>query len=125
MTEQSSFHMLKPKWLLHAEGGAVLVAAVVFYGHLHGNWTLFALLFLAPDLFMAGYLFNKGFGAMTYNLAHTYTLPLILTTVAWLNGSAACGWVGLIWFAHIGWDRLIGYGLKYENSFKETHLQRV
>jgi Domain of unknown function (DUF4260) len=33
--------------------------------------------------------------------------------------------VALIWFAHIGMDRTVGYGLKYPTSFKDTHLQRV
>jgi hypothetical protein len=33
--------------------------------------------------------------------------------------------LGLIWFAHIGVVRAIGYGLKYPTGFKDTHLQRV
>ncbi|KKB35215.1 hypothetical protein QY97_01956 [Bacillus thermotolerans] len=33
--------------------------------------------------------------------------------------------VGLIWSAHIGMDRAIGYGLKYSTHFKDTHLNRV
>jgi hypothetical protein len=33
--------------------------------------------------------------------------------------------VTLIWIAHIGVDRALGYGLKYPSSFKDTHLQRV
>lgn len=33
--------------------------------------------------------------------------------------------VALIWLLHIGFDRAIGYGLKYPSSFKETHLGRV
>jgi hypothetical protein len=33
--------------------------------------------------------------------------------------------VRLIWLAHIGLDRAVGYGLKYPTAFKETHLQRV
>jgi hypothetical protein len=30
--------------------------------------------------------------------------------------------LSLIWTAHIGFDRLLGFGLKYSNRFKDTHL---
>ncbi|RKQ33951.1 DUF4260 family protein [Oceanobacillus halophilus] len=33
--------------------------------------------------------------------------------------------VGLIWTAHIGMDRMIGFGLKYPTAFKDTHIQRI
>lgn len=117
--------MLKPKWLLHVEGGAVLLLAGILYHQSQGGWLLFALLFLVPDLFMIGYLFSKRAGAILYNLAHTYTVPLLWLVVVWANGPIWYRWLGLIWMAHIGWDRLIGYGLKYETDFKDTHLQRV
>jgi len=117
--------MLKPKWLLHVEGGAALLLAGILYRQSQGSWRLFALLFLVPDLFMLGYLFGKRVGAILYNLAHTYTLPLLWLAAFWVPGPISYRWLGLIWIAHIGWDRLIGYGLKYETSFKETHLQRV
>ncbi len=117
--------MLKPKWLLHVEGAAALLAAGMLYRQSQGGWLLFSLLFLVPDVFMLGYLFGQKMGAILYNLAHTYTLPLLWLAMVWLNGPLWCRWAGLIWIAHIGWDRLLGYGLKYENSFKETHLQRA
>ncbi|MDU3890869.1 MAG: DUF4260 family protein [Serratia liquefaciens] len=28
----------------------------------------------------------------------------------------------LIWGAHIGFDRALGYGLKYASGFADTHL---
>ena len=31
----------------------------------------------------------------------------------------------LIWISHIGFDRLLGYGLKYPTQFRDTHLQHV
>ena len=31
----------------------------------------------------------------------------------------------LIWLAHIGVDRMLGYRLEYPSAFKDTHLQRV
>jgi hypothetical protein len=30
--------------------------------------------------------------------------------------------VAIIWFGHIGMDRLVGFGLKYPDSFQHTHL---
>jgi len=116
---------MKPRLLLHVEGAAVLFAAGIFYQQVHGRWFWFAVLFLAPDLFMLGYLANKKVGALIYNLGHTYTSPVLMFSILWFCGQISDFWLPLIWVAHIGWDRLIGYGLKYETAFKDTHLQRV
>jgi hypothetical protein len=117
--------MTTPRLLLQLEGAAVLGLACVLYQHLHGSWLWFSLLFLAPDLFMLGYLANKKAGAMVYNFGHTYTIPILLCLVLWFSGQESCLWLPLIWLAHIGFDRLLGYGLKYETAFKDTHFQRV
>jgi hypothetical protein len=117
--------IMKPRSLLHIEGAAVLLAACILYHQSHASWLWFAVLFLAPDFFMLGYLANKKAGAAVYNLGHTYTLPLLLLFVLWVSGQTAHGWLGLIWLAHIGFDRMLGYGLKYETAFKDTHFQRV
>jgi len=117
--------MTKPKLLLQIEGGAVLLAAGILYHQSHGSWLWFALLFLVPDFSMLGYLANKKLGALFYNLAHTYTAPFLALSALWFSGQTSYSWLILIWFAHIGMDRLLGYGLKYETAFKDTHLQRV
>jgi hypothetical protein len=117
--------ILKPKLLLRLEGAAVLSLACILYRQSHGGWLWFAMLFLAPDLAMVGYLANKKLGAAAYNLAHTYTVPLVALLILWLSGRMAYSWLILIWLAHVGFDRMIGYGLKYETNFKDTHLQRV
>ena len=70
---------MKPKLLLQIEGGAILVATCVIYHQLHGSWLWFALLFLVPDISMFGYMINKKVGAMAYNFAHTYTIPILLS----------------------------------------------
>ncbi len=102
-----------------------MVAACVFYHQMHGSWLWFAGFFLAPDLFMLGYLANRQAGAFFYNLVHTYTAPVLAWSVLWFSGKTSYDWLVLIWFAHIGWDRLLGYGLKYKTAFQDTHLQRV
>jgi len=117
--------MIKPRLLLQLESDAFMFAAGIFYHQLHGSWLWFALLFLAPDISMFGYLANKKAGAMIYNLAHTYTIPLLLLLGLWICGQENNIWLCLIWLAHIAFDRMIGYGLKYETAFKDTHLQRV
>jgi hypothetical protein len=117
--------MTRPRLLLQIEGGAFLLAACVLYQHMHGNWLWFGLLFLAPDLTMLGYLANKRVGAILYNFGHTYTVPFLLWLALWLFGQASCDWLVLIWLAHIAFDRLLGFGLKYETAFKDTHLQKV
>lgn len=114
-----------PRMLLHLEGLVLLAAAIGIYASLRGDLWLFLILILAPDLGMLGYLGGARLGAMTYNALHTYLLPAVLITASWL-----CDWqlgilLGLIWFAHIGMDRLAGYGLKYPTAFKDSHLQRV
>ncbi len=117
--------MNKPGLFLQVESGTFLLAACILYHQLHGSWLWFALLFLAPDISMFGYLANKKVGALVYNLAHTYTIPVLLSLALWLSGRTSDIWLPLIWLAHIGFDRMIGYGLKYETAFKDTHLQKV
>jgi hypothetical protein len=117
--------MIKPRYLLHIEGAAVFLTACLCYQHLHGSWLWFALLFLTPDASMLGYFVNKTVGATAYNLVHTYTTPLLLLLGLWLTSGSSYLWLAVIWLAHIGIDRMFGYGLKYETAFKDTHLQRV
>lgn len=117
--------MTKPKLLLHLEGAAVLIASIIVYQQWHASWLWFGLLFLVPDFSMLGYIANQKLGAAGYNLVHTYTAPLLICLILWLSGQNMWLWLIPIWFAHIGLDRLLGYGLKYETAFKDTHLQKV
>ena len=114
-----------PALMLRLEGLAVLGAAVLLYTRQDYGWLLFALLFLAPDLAIIPYALNQRLGRILYNLLHTYTLPLLLALLSLSLPNPLTLQLSLIWFAHIGMDRLVGYGLKYPDSFKETHLQRV
>lgn len=107
--------------LLRAEGLAVLVAALITYGQLGANWWLFALLILAPDLAAFGYLGGPRLGAALYNGVHNYALPLLVGLAGYFAAPHLVPFVA-IWIAHIGADRLLGYGLKYPDSFGQTHL---
>lgn len=108
--------------LLRIDGAVIFVAALAAYHLLGGNWWVFALLILAPDLSMLGALAGKHAGSWAYNLAHSYAVPVFIGLVAWFAGAADVIPYMLIWVAHIGADRALGYGLKYPGSFHETHL---
>jgi Domain of unknown function (DUF4260) len=111
-----------PRALLRTEGAALLAICVILYAKFGSAWWLFLALLLAPDIGMAGYVRTTRVGAATYNGFHTYVPPAILVAAAVLTGSTLAYSIGLVWFAHIGMDRALGYGLKYGDSFQHTHL---
>jgi hypothetical protein len=114
-----------PSGLLRVEGLAVLAAALALYFESGFGWLLLIVLFLAPDLSMLGYLGGPALGALAYDVVHTYALPIALGVVGVLGDYDTALQLSLIWLAHIGIDRLLGYGLKYPTGFRDTHLQRV
>jgi hypothetical protein len=118
-------NMLSPKILLHLEGALLLLAGVFFFARLDGNWLFFAILFFAPDLSISGYLANPRVGALTYNLVHAYFFPTMLGAYGLLAVVPLAISLALIWYAHLGLDRMLGFGLKYPTQFKDTHLNRV
>ena len=113
---------MNPKPLLHLEGGAVFIATLIVYQRIHGGWLLFALLFLVPDVSMIGYTISTRIGAITYNAVHTYVGPLVLGGYSFFTGEQLPMLLTVIWISHIGFDRMLGFGLKYPSRFKDTHL---
>jgi hypothetical protein len=108
--------------LLQLEGGAVLLAALVAYWQLGGNWWIFLLLCLAPDLSWFGFVAGQKTGATVYNTVHTYLTPTVIGLIAWFAGAHGILPYLVIWVAHIGADRALGYGLKYPDLVEQTHL---
>lgn len=100
----------------------LLAAAVAGYAQTGAGWGLFALLFLVPDVFMLGYLGGPRLGAAIYNVGHSTILPFGMIGLGLMLPGTAVFAVGLIWMAHVGIDRALGYGLKYATGFKQTHL---
>lgn len=113
---------MKPRTFLRVEGLAALGVALGAYFTLNGPIWLLVILGLAPDLSMIGYLAGPRLGSLSYNIAHTYTLPIALGTFGFWADIRMGLLVALIWAGHIGADRLVGYGLKFESGFKDTHL---
>jgi Domain of unknown function (DUF4260) len=114
-----------PRILLHAEGAAVAIASIALYFNADYPWWLFVVLVLAPDLSMVGYAAGPTVGAAAYDLAHTYSLPVVLGAIGVVADAETAVQLSLIWLTHIGVDRALGYGLKYPGGFKDTHFQRV
>ena len=108
--------------VLRLEALGVLILALAANATWGMSWGHFALFFFAPDLSMLGYFAGPRFGAASYNIGHSYlgsmacvALGVLLPDPLWLDA-------GILWFAHIGFDRALGYGLKYSAGFGSTHL---
>ncbi|MBO6575107.1 MAG: DUF4260 domain-containing protein [Rhodothermales bacterium] len=107
---------------LRLEGLVALAIAVVLYADSGSSWLMFALLLLTPDLSMLGYLRNPRTGAILYNVGHSYTTVVLFWAVGSSLEWSLADPLALIWVAHIGLDRILGYGLKSSDAFKNTHL---
>ncbi len=113
------------KILLRLEGLTLFASMVGLYAVGGGSWWLFAALFLLPDLSFAAYLAGREAGAFVYNAAHSYLAPVALMTTGFAAADSLVLSIAMIWLAHIGIDRALGYGLKYEAGFSFTHLGRI
>lgn len=115
----------RPAILLRIESVALLALAILLYREHGGNWWLFAILLLAPDLAFAAAVAGQRAGLVAYNLAHTAIAPALLALLGFVADWDLGVTLSLIWFAHLGLDRAVGYGLKYSLTKRDTHLDRV
>ena len=113
------------KILLRLEGFTLFLGMILLYQVWGGSWWVFAILFLAPDLSFLAYLTDARTGAIVYNTAHSYMMPVALLTLGFAAAEPLTLSIAMIWLAHIGIDRALGYGLKYEAGFAFTHLGRI
>lgn len=111
--------------VLRLEGLCVLIAALLAYAKFGVGWGTFAWCFLVPDLSFFGYLAGPHVGAISYNAAHSYVGAVVCLTAGVFFSVPMLFCAGLIWCAHIGFDRALGYGLKYSAGFGFTHLGRI
>ena len=111
-----------PRRWLRLEGLTLLLGSLVAYSTTRQAWWLVPVTLLSPDLLMVGYLAGTRSGGSMYNLAHTTSLPAALIGLGWWQHQRLALALGLVWLAHIGMDRLMGYGLKYDDNLQHTHL---
>jgi hypothetical protein len=111
--------------LLKMEAAVVSLICIWLYHESGGTLGYFLLLILVPDLGLLGYLRSASVGAFFYNLTHNYALALLLCGVGKVVDSETALQVGLIWTAHVGIDRMLGFGLKYTSAFNDTHLGQL
>ncbi len=111
-----------PRILLRLEGMALLIAALYAYYYCGGPWLLFVVLFFVPDLSFLAYLVSPRLGSIAYNSVHSTLAPLALLAIGLAAGAPLARDIALIWLAHVGFDRMLGYGFKYATGFGDTHL---
>jgi len=111
--------------LLRLEGLTLFAGMTVLYAVWDGSWWVYAILFLVPDLSFAAYLAGPQVGAIVYNAAQSYLAPVTLMITGFAITSPLILSIAMIWLAHIGIDRALGYGLKYSSGFPFTHLGRI
>lgn len=110
------------KWILRLEAAGLFILGWWLSTQLpYSGWLFFAWL-LAPDLSMIGYAFNTRAGALLYNIAHHQGIAILVGFSGHLTGHPALAFAGCILLAHSAMDRLFGYGLKYADDFRHTHL---
>src|SRR5882757_5304814 len=111
--------------LLRLEGLVLFLGMTLLYAVWDGSWLVYVLFFLVPDLSFAAYLAGPRIGAIVYNAAHSYMAPMTLNIAGFALASPLVLSIAMIWLAHIGFDRALGYGLKYSAGFGFTHLGRI
>lgn len=113
------------KRIIHLEGAVMLLAMIYLYAIYGFKWWIFLLFLLAPDLSMLAYLLNNRVGSLVYNIFHNYVISILIILAGLFFQNDLVLITGIIWTAHIGMDRLFGFGLKYKTAFKDTHLQKL
>ncbi|MFD2742176.1 MULTISPECIES: DUF4260 domain-containing protein [Sphingobacterium] len=113
------------KNLLKLEELGQFMLSIILFNQLEYAWWVFIVCILMPDLSMIGYFTNTKIGAILYNLFHHKLIAItILSLGLWLQYSPLT-LVGIILFGHAAMDRVFGFGLKFEDSFKNTHLGQI
>lgn len=113
------------KTILRLENGTLFLLALSLFIYLGFPIFYFFLFLLLPDITMIGYLGGSSLGAKLYNLGHTLVFPVLLLLLYLVMPITLLLTIAIIWSAHIFMDRTLGYGLKYPDEFKHTHIQNL
>lgn len=113
------------KNLLKMEELGQFLLSIILFSQTEYSWWVFPVCLLLPDLSMIGYLFNPKIGATIYNFFHHKLVAVLVFFIGfWLDNSLIT-LAGIILFGHSAMDRIFGYGLKFNDDFKNTHLGRI
>lgn len=113
------------RWLLRLEGVAIFLFSLMAYDFMGFQWGFFILVFLIPDISLFAYFRSPRVGAIAYNIMHSYVLPLMLFAYGFFVSSPLADQLAIVWIAHIGFDRALGFGLKYSRGFRYTHFGKL
>jgi len=113
------------KNLLKFEELFMFAFSIFFFTKLDFAWWWYPVLLFTPDLSMIGYLANPQIGALTYNFIHHKALGISLFVIGVLLVNQPLQLAGIILFGHSSMDRILGYGLKYSDTFQHTHLGTI
>ena len=108
--------------LLKLEELGQFLLAIFLFGQLSYAWWVFPLFILLPDVSMIGYAVNPKIGAWMYNIFHHKLVAIVVYGLGLFLGSSWLMLVGVILFGHSAMDRIFGFGLKYADDFKHTHM---
>jgi hypothetical protein len=113
------------KTLIRLEEAVLLLGGIYLFSLLPYPWWIFPALILVPDISMVGYIVNTKIGAYMYNIFHTRIIGIGAMLIGWHFEINLLALAGVILFSHSAMDRLLHYGLKYQDSFKHTHLGKL
>lgn len=122
---ENGFVTGKVRWLLRLEGLAIFFFALMAYEFMGFTWGFFVLVFFIPDVSWLAYFHSSKVGAFVYNIMHSYILPLMLFAYGFFVSSSIANQLAIVWVAHIGFDRALGFGLKYAQGFRYTHFGKL
>ena len=108
--------------ILRAEGLAYALVSAALLWQSSPSFAVVVIVLVAPDAAMVAYAAGPVVGAVAYNLSHSTIGPLLLGGVGLFAASRITVEVALLWLAHIGVDRALGFGLKHRTGFDDTHL---
>jgi len=113
------------KHIIKLEELGMFLFSILLFAESGFTWWMFPALLLLPDISMLGYALDNKFGAICYNLFHHKGIAIVLYAVGFIAQERYLELIGAILFGHSSLDRMFGYGLKFTESFQQTHLGRI
>lgn len=108
--------------LLKLEELGQFLLSIILFSQLDYTWWVFPACILLPDLSMIGYLASPKTGAWLYNFFHHKLVAIVILVLGFCLSNSLITLSGIILFGHSAMDRIFGYGLKFNDNFKNTHL---